>query len=241
MASTDLYVSLSAQMALEKRMDTIANNIANMNTAGFRAEGVKFESVMSKASGEPTAFASAGQSYISRRAGSVNFTGNNLDVAVGGDGWFALESPVGTVYTRDGRFHLSSLGELQSVNGYRVLDPGSGPITLDPSAGPIEIGEDGAISQNGKRVSGVGLFLIPDDAQLTRYDNSAVIPNKPAEAVEDMTTNSVRQGYVEGANVNPILEMTRLIAVSRAFDNAVAAIQQSDSTTEEAIRTIAPG
>jgi flagellar basal-body rod protein FlgF len=239
--SSSLYVSLSAQVALERRLETIANNIANMNTAGFRAEGVKFETALSTAGEDSVAFASSGEAYISRRAGPMNFTGNSLDVAIGGDGWFALESPAGTVYTRDGRFHLTDLGELRSVRGYPVLDIGGAPVSIDPSAGPVSISEDGAISQGGKQVGGIGLFLLPDDARLSRYDNSAVIPSKPATPAEDMTTNSIRQGYVEGANVNPILEMTRLIEVSRAFDSAVTAIQEADSMTEEAIRTLGPG
>lgn len=239
--SSSLYVSLSSQVALERRMETIANNVANMNTSGFRAEGVKFETALSTAGEDNVAFASGGEAYISRRAGPMNFTGNSLDVAIGGDGWFGLESPAGTVYTRDGRFHLTDLGELQSVRGYPVLDIGGAPVSIDPSAGPVSIGEDGAISQGGKQVGGIGLFLLPEDASLSRYDNSAVIPSKPATPAEDMTTNSIRQGYVEGANVNPILEMTRLIEVSRAFDNAVTAIQEADSMTQEAIRTLGPG
>lgn len=240
MSSADMYVALSAQVALEKRMDTIANNVANMNTAGFRAEGVKFDTLISHTGGDSVAFASSGEPYISREAGPMSFTGNSLDAAIGGDGWFALQSPAGTVYTRDGRFHLTALGELQSVKGYSVLDPGGGPITLDPSAGPVEIAEDGSISQGGKKLGSLGLFLLPDQAKLARYDNSAVRSNLPGEQAEDLTTNTVRQGYVEGANVNPILEMTRLIAVSRAFDNAVAAIQQSDSKSEDSIRALGP-
>ena len=238
--STGMYVTLSGQMALEKRLDTIANNLANMNTAGYRADGVKFESILSSAGSDSVAFESAGETYISRKAGPVNFTGNSLDVAVDGDGWFGLQTPDGTVYSRDGRFHLNDVGELQSVRGYAVLDAGGSAITVDPSAGPVEISADGAISQNGKQVGAVGLFLLPETAKLSRYDNSGVVPDQPAQPAEDLTTNGVRQGYIEGANVNPILEMTKLIEVSRAFDNAVAAMQQSDSTAEDAIKTLGP-
>jgi flagellar basal-body rod protein FlgF len=240
MAGNDLYVSLSAQVALEKRMDTIANNVANMNTAGVRAGGVKFDALLSHTGSDSVAYASSGEAYISRDPGPMNFTGNSLDAAIGGDGWFALQSPAGTVYTRDGRFHMSDTGELQSVKGYPVLDPGGGQITLDPSAGPVTISQDGAISQNGKQLAAIGLYIIPPDAKLTRSDNSAVRSSLPATQAEDLTSNTVRQGYVEGANVNPIIEMTRLIAVTRAFDDAVAAIQQSDTKSDDAIRTLGP-
>jgi flagellar basal-body rod protein FlgF len=238
--STDLYVAASSQIAMNKRMEAIANNIANMNTAGYRAAGVKFQAAMSHVGDEQVAYASPGSVYILREAGPVSYTGNSLDVAIDGDGWLALKSPQGTIYTRDGRMHMTDRGELQSVNGYPVLDPGGSPITLDPSAGPVMIGESGGISQGGTQVGAVGLFLIANDAHLTRFDNSAVIPDKPAKAAEDVTTNSVRQGYVEGSNVNPILEMTRLIEVSRAFDQAATAIDDSDNLSQEAIRTLSP-
>jgi flagellar basal-body rod protein FlgF len=239
--STDLYVAASAQVAQAKRMDVIANNIANANTAGYRAAGVKFDVAMGKVGDEPVAYAGPGETYIMRAEGPINFTGNSLDVAVDGDGWLALQSPQGTIYTRDGRMHLTDLGDLTSVNGYPVLDSGGGPITLDPSAGPVEIAENGAITQGGKQVGTIGLFLIPADAKLTRYDNSGVIPDKEAEPVEDFTTSGIRQGYIEGSNVNPIIEMTRLIEASRAFDEAASAIEQSDTMSQEAIRTLAPG
>jgi flagellar basal-body rod protein FlgF len=238
--STDLYVAASSQIAMNKRMEAIANNIANMNTAGYRAAGVKFQAAMSHVGDEQVAYASPGTVYILRESGPVSYTGNSLDVAIDGDGWLALKSPQGTIYTRDGRMHMTDRGELQSVNGYSVLDPGGSPITLDPAGGPVMIGESGGISQGGTQVGAVGLFLIAADAHLTRFDNSAVIPDKPAKAVEDVTTNSVRQGYVEGSNVNPILEMTRLIEVSRAFDQAATAIDDSDNLSQEAIRTLSP-
>jgi flagellar basal-body rod protein FlgF len=238
--ASDMAITLSAQVALEKRLDTIANNVANMNTTGFRATGVKFDSLLGN-DGTKVDYVSPGQDFISRKAGALTYTGNNLDVAVNGDAWFSVETPDGTAYTRNGSFNMTSGGDLQSANGYPVLDPGGGPITIDPNAGPVTIGDDGSISQRGKRIGAIGLFLLPDTAKLTRYDNSAVTSSVPADAVEDAVVNGVRQGYVESSNVNPILEMTKLIQVSRAFDNAMAAAQQNDQTAEDAIKTLAPG
>ena len=176
--STDLYVAASAQVAHAAAMETIANNIANINTAGYRAAGVKFEAALSKIGGEPVAFASPGEIYISRDAGPISYTGNRLDVAVDGDGWFALQSPNGTVYTRDGRMHLTDLGELQTVAGYPVLDSAAGRSRSIRPPGRSTIGDNGMISQGGKQVGAIGLFLIPPEAKLTRYDNSAVIPEQ---------------------------------------------------------------
>ncbi len=237
--ATGTYVAISAQIAMERRLEAIASNIANVNTAGYRAVGLQFTTELADAG--QVAFASPGETYVIRNQGPISHTGNSLDVAVDGNGWFALDTPEGTVYTRDGRFHMTANGDLQSVNGYAVLDSGGSPITLDASGGPVQISEDGAINQGGKRLGVIGLFTIPADATLTRHDNSAVISDKPADPVEDMTANSVRQGYVEGSNVNPILEMTRLIEASRAFDQATTAITQNDQISQEAIKTLAPG
>jgi flagellar basal-body rod protein FlgF len=233
------YVAISAQRAMEVKLDVIANNIANMNTAGFRAAGVRFSQEMAQVGDAQVVYASPGDSYVIRQQGPITHTGNALDVAVDGDGWFGLETPQGTVYTRDGRFHMTAEGELRSVNDYAVVDAGGSPIVLDPAAGPVLIGENGTISQGGRQVGSIGLFLIPEDARLARYDNSAVKSDKEPDPVEDMTANSVRQGYVEGSNVNPILEMTRMIEASRAFDMASAAVQQDDQNAQEAIRTLA--
>ncbi len=237
--ATGTYVAISAQIAMERRLEAIASNIANVNTAGYRAVGVRFSTELQQAG--QVNYASPGQAYVVRNQGPISHTGNSLDVAIDGDGWFGLTTPEGTVYTRDGRLQMTANGDLQSVNGYGVLDSGGSPITLDPSAGPVAIAENGAVSQGGKRLGVIGLFSIPADATLTRHDNSAVISDKPAEPVEDMTANSIRQGYIEGSNVNPILEMTRLIETSRAFDQASTAIDQNDQVTEEAIKTLAPG
>lgn len=238
--TSSVYVSLSAQMALERRLATIANNVANMNTPGFRAEEIRFEAIMSGAGGEDVAFASSGETYTSRQAGTITHTGNPLDVAVDGEGWLAIATPSGVVNTRDGRLQMSESGELRSVAGYPVLDPGGGVIVVDPAGGDVTIAADGSIAQGGKQVAALGLFTIAPGAKLTRFENSGVIPSEPAQPVEDTTANGVRQGYIEGANVNPIMEMSRLIMIQRAFDSAASAIEQSESTQDQAIRTLGP-
>ncbi|HLJ72879.1 MAG TPA: flagellar basal-body rod protein FlgF [Roseiarcus sp.] len=233
-----LYVSLSGQVALERRLETIANNIANMNTAGFRADGVSFSAELAKAGEQQVAFASAGDTYITRGAGPLAKTDNPLDLAIQGDGWFGIQTPNGIAYTRDGRMQMTETGALQTVNGYQVLDAGGAPIGLDPNAGPPTISADGMITQDGKQISAVGLFSIPDDAKLTRTVNSGVIPDKPANPILDFTQNGVVQGSVEGSNVNPIMEMTKLITVTRNFDSLSAAMSQSESSLQDAIKTL---
>ncbi len=100
---TTLPVALSAQLATERRLETIADNLANARTAGFRAEEVKFDSILSTAAQRPVAFVSGGERFVSTKAGELTQTGNALDVAVSGDAFLAIQTPRGTVYTRDGR------------------------------------------------------------------------------------------------------------------------------------------
>lgn len=235
-----LYVALSAQVAMEKRLNTIANNVANMNTGGFRADEVKFEEVLSLAAKESVSFASSGQNYISRRAGPILKTDNPLDVAIQGEAWFAFSTPSGTVYTRDGRFRVNENGDLLTVDGHSVLDAGGAPIALDPAAGPPTIGRDGTITQGGAQVGAIGLFNLRPDSKLSRFGNSGVLSSIPGEVVQDFTAAGVQQGYNEGSNVNPVLEMTKMIALQRNFDSAASSTQESESTLMDAIRTLGP-
>ena len=125
--TSSIYVALSAQMALQRRMETVANNVANLNTSGFRAEEVRFETVLSKMGAREVSYSDSGQSYISRRSGSVTPTGNPLDVAITGDAWFGVSTPDGVAYTRDGRLQMTEAGDLVSVDGKPILDGGGAP------------------------------------------------------------------------------------------------------------------
>src|SRR5208282_3107458 len=111
-----LYVALSAQVALQNRLDTIAQNIANGTTAGYRASEVKFDSVLSNASGTHVAFVSSGSDVIKRTAGELVKTGNALDLAVKGEGWLSILTPQGQAYTRDGRLQMDAAGNLVSLS-----------------------------------------------------------------------------------------------------------------------------
>jgi flagellar basal-body rod protein FlgF len=235
---SSLYVALSGQVALQKRLDTIANNIANVNTGGFRAEEVSFATLVSQAGAAPTAFATSGENYISRRNGEMNPTGSPLDIAVQGNAWLAVKTPDGVAYTRDGRLHIDNGGALLTVNNYPILDAGGASMMLDPSAGAPVIAQDGMISQEGRAIGAVGLYAIDANAKLSRYDNSAVLSDLPGAAVLDFTNNGVMQGMSEGSNVNAVLEMTKMIAVSRSFDSAGNAIQSTENSLQDAIKTL---
>jgi len=233
-----LYVSLSAQVSLERRLETIANNVANMNTVGFRGDGVYFAEQVARAGDSPISYVTPGDSYISRSTGPSVKTDNPFDVAIQGDGWMAIRTQGGIAYTRDGRMRMSESGALETLIGNPVLDAGGAPIVLNPTGGKPTIGGDGMISQDGRQVGAIGLFSIDPQANLVRAENSGVVPDRPATPILDFTQNGIAQGYVEGANINPIQEMTKLISLARTFDGVDAEVTQGESSLEDAIKTL---
>lgn len=233
-----LYVALSSQVALERRMNTIADNVANMSTVGFRATGVKFEDMVLGVGDNSASFVSTGNTYLSGVHGEMRETGNPFDFAIEGDAWFAIETPVGMVMTRDGRMTMNAAGELMSIEGYPVLDAGGAPLQLDPRAGAPKAGADGSLTQNGQQVGALGLYNVEPGANFVRFGNSGVVPAGAPEPVVDRLDVGVAQGFLEDSNVNPVLEMTRLIMVQRAFENTAALVRDTDSSLDEAIKTL---
>ena len=233
-----LYVAVSAQVALQRRLETIADNVANMNTVGYRATGVSFEAEIAKAGDARLNYVSPGSDYLSLRSGGLVKTDNSLDFAVQGDGWFAIQTPRGPAYTRDGRARIDKSGTLRTLNGDAILDAGGAPILVDGTGGPLTVSADGMITQNGRQVAALGLFLIDPNATLKRAENSGVVPDKPARAILEFTRDEIVQGAVESSNVDPVREMTRLIDVTRAFDGVAAEASQSEASLQEAIKTL---
>lgn len=233
-----LYVAVSAQVALQRRLETIADNIANMNTVGYRATGVSFEAEIERAGETTLDYVSTGSDYLSRRLGGLIKTDNSLDFAIQGDGWFGIQTASGVAYTRDGRARVDESGTLRTLSGDPILDAGGAPILVDGGAGSITVSSDGMISQNGRQVGAIGLFAIDPGAALSRAENSGVVPDKPAKPILDFTRDGVIQGAVESANVDPVREMARLIEVTRAFDGTAAETAQTETSLQDAIKTL---
>lgn len=233
---TGLYVGLSAQIAREARLTTIAENIANAQTVGFRAGEVRFEEVMNEVSGSDVSFSSKGTEYLDNTAGGLEETGNPLDFAVRGDAWFGIQTPAGTVVTRDGRFTMTNNGELVTLSGYPVLDPGGAPIQLDPAGGTPELGSDGFIRQGGRQLAAIGLFAFTPGADFQRFGNSGIVVGGDPEPIVDSSDVGVVQGHVEQSNVNSLKEITDLIMVQRSFEDAASLMKTSEDSLEQLIR-----
>lgn len=231
-----LYVALSSQLALDRRMDTIADNVANAGTVGFKATGIQFEDVVAGLGNEAVSFTSAGETYLGSQPGPLRETGNPLDFAVQGDAWFGIQTPAGTVMTRDGRFTMMDTGELVTLNGYPVLDAGAAPIVLDPRGGPPQAGSDGTLRQDGRLLGAIGLYDFSPGENFRRYENSGIIPDGEPQPLVDRPDIGVVQGFVEESNVDPIKEITNLIQVQRTFEQVTALMQDSDGAMKEALR-----
>jgi flagellar basal-body rod protein FlgF len=240
-----LLVGLSRQVALRRELDVIANNLANLGTTGFKGESVLFEEFVSSSAHVddfPT-FVDRQVSFVLDREtrtdlgqGALSQTGSQLDVAIDGEGFFAVETPQGDRYTRAGSFALSSTGELVTSAGYRVLGEG-GPITLDPNDTNISIARDGTISTPAGERGKLRLVRFENPAQVTRYgDNlfSSEVAPLPAEP-----RTRVVQGSVEKSNVHPILEISRMIEVTRAYTTLSSIMSRSDELRRQAIERLA--
>ncbi|WP_377294100.1 flagellar basal-body rod protein FlgF [Rhizobium sp. SG2393] len=235
---TGLYVALSSQVALERRINTLADNVANASTAGFRGTQVKFDEVLASTGATQTAFVSPGQEYLDTNSGGFKQTGNPLDLAIKGDAYFQIQTPSGNALTRDGRFSMTPDGTLISTMGYPVLDIGGGQIQLNANGGEIRIGADGVIRQGEQQVAQVGLFEADFSRGFTRVPNSGIIPAVEPQAVVDSMAVGVAQGYTEESNVNPIQEMSQLINIQRAFDSVSSLMRDTEQTFGKAIETL---
>lgn len=236
-----LYVSLSAQVARIERLTTIAQNIANSQTVGFRASEIRFEELVKDLSGVDTSFSTDGLEYVDSTQGALEQTGNPLDFAVRGDAWFGIQTPAGPVVTRDGRFKLTANGELVSLSGNPVLDPGGAPIQIDPAAGEPEVGSDGFIRQGGRQIAAIGLFAFEPGPDFQRYGDSGIVAGAELNPVVDTPSVGVVQGYLEQSNVNSLHEITQLIEVQRSFEQAASLMETSEQSIQQLIRAFQSG
>lgn len=245
-----LLIGLSRQMTLERQMDVIANNVANANTNGFKADHSLFEEYLNSNAREDN-FIGADRrvSYVQDRGtfrdvgpGPMEMTKNPLDLAITGDAYFAVQVNGGERYTRDGKFSLNSTGQLVTSDGNLVLGTG-GPITFQPTDHDINIAPDGTITvlEGTARTDSIRgkikMVSFDDPAKLTKlganlYDTGRATQQPP-------TKSTVEQGYVEKSNVNSVIEMTRMVEVMRSYTAVANLLQQQSDLHKSAIEKLA--
>lgn len=228
------YIGLSLQVALQRKMDTIANNIANMNTTGFKAERQMFSQYLMPRNGilTPTdqmAMATDFGTFRDTRPGPVQITGNPLDVALSGTGYLSVQGPAGVLYTRSGGLTMANDGTLSDQSGHPVLDESGSPITIQQDDKQITISEDGIISAKRGQIGKLGIFKFDRPNFLQPIGAGLYQTTEPA--VTD-TETKIRQGALEGSNVQPITEMSLMIDVQRAYET-VAGLMKDQSQQEQ--------
>tara|TARA_R110002049_G_scaffold29972_2_gene101945 strand:- start:35049 stop:35792 length:744 start_codon:yes stop_codon:yes gene_type:complete len=238
------HIGMSLATSLQRQLDITANNIANASTAGYKGEHVVFESLVQKDAGagqDPASFVSDSGSYIDTRPGALTQTGNPLDVALHGDGWFSYQTPDGQKsYGRDGSFTLDPDGNLVLLSGAKVLDNGGAPIMLPTQGmGELSISEDGTISGAGSGpLARIGVFDIPEIQSYRRTGAGMLVAPEDAAAPRPAIATQVMQGALEMSNVNPIREMTRLIDVQRAYERTNTLMGNADTLRRDSLKRI---
>jgi flagellar basal-body rod protein FlgF len=232
-----ITAGLSRQIVLMRALEATANNVANQTTAGFKAEHVSFQEHLARtdARAPHVSLVFDPDSYSDFSAGGLEQTHNALDFAIAGDGFFAVETLEGALYTRDGRFSTNEFGELVTRDGARVLDRGGSPILLDIEAGPPLLSPDGALLQNGVPVASLGVFRFVDQGALERRGDNRFRAFAEPEAV---IAPRLSQGFIETSNVEAVTAMTDLVEITRAYEQAARVVETADELARTAVRTL---
>ncbi len=238
-----IYLSMSGAKATLQRQDSLANNLANASTAGFRAELQAFRAVPVLGNGASTrVYALESSVGWDNSAGPVESTGRSLDVALRGNAWLAVQSLDGTeAYTRAGSLQVNSEGQLVTLSGLPVQGDG-GPITIPPNAA-VEIADDGSITTTvgSARPQQAGrLKLVTPEATLNRGNDGLFRPADGNDLTSD-TTARLRSGALEGSNVNPVATMVAMISAARQFEQQMKSLQGAEQREQGAAKLLAPG
>ena len=245
-----LLVGLSRQTTLDRQFDVVANNIANVNTNGYKADHMLFEEYLSSGAHEDNFKVPDRRiSYVQDRGtfrdlteGAFEQTNNPLDVAISGGAFLAVQSAGGERYTRDGNLQLTNTGQLVTANGDPVLGT-SGPIVFQPTDHDITISADGTITvlEGAARADSIRgklrLVNFADAQQLLKQGNNLYSAGEGGGPQQD-TKSTVRQGYVEKSNVNSVVEMSRMIEINRTYANIANMLAQEADLHKSAIEKL---
>lgn len=232
------YTTITRQAGLLREMQTIANNIANVSTDGFRSEGLVFSEYVNEAGpgAVSVSMAQANVRNVDLEQGPLVPTGGTFDFAIEGDGFFLLATSQGDMLTRAGSFTPSSEGELVASDGARLLDGGGAPVFVPPDARSISLSADGTLSADGIPLSQIGLFEPIDPNDLSRRGNARFLAESGVNPVENSV---ILQGFIEQSNVNAVEEIARMIEVQHAYELGQKFLDQENERIRNVIQTLA--
>jgi flagellar basal-body rod protein FlgF len=234
-----LFVGLSRQMTLRRELDIVANNIANAETTGFKVENLMVQT-------EPLAPAATFGAprpvkFVLDRAvgrdfgqGTLRQTGATFDLGIEGPGFFRVRTAGGEQFTRDGRFRMDDAGRLVTQDGQPVLDDGGGEIVIDPERGAVTIAKDGTVSQGIERVGKVAVARFDDLTILEKVGDNRYRNTSNLQPVAS-TTAVIQQGMLEGSNVQPIAEITRMVEITRTYESVAKMMDQAAELSRRSV------
>ena len=243
-----VYIGLSRQVALRAQMDLIANNVANMSTPGYRAQNMVFTEFIERPEGkheslrkhDPLSMVLDYGHYQVTEPGPMEFTGGKFDVALNGPGYMGIqkEGSEETLYTRAGNFQINVLGELITGRGDKVLGEGGGPIIIPEDSQDVRIAEDGSVATEDGQV---GKLMIVEFENLQELEaRGDGLYQTEQQGLPALNTRAI-QGMVEGSNVKPVLEMTRMIDVHRAYQQTQRLLQSEHDRQRTMIQRLSRG
>lgn len=214
-----VFIGLSQQMALKRRMDITANNLANVNTTAFKSEHPLFEEFLVEKTNESSvSYVQDYGSYRDLREGEFTRTGRPLDLAISGEGYFTIQSDQGIRYTRNGSFRLNPTGDIVTINGEPLLDETGRNITVDMQYQETSVAPDGTVTTAPGQTQKIGIVRFDNPQILKQVGNGLY----DAEGNTEITAVDAKilQRTLEQSNVQPILEMTSMIDIMRAYQSA---------------------
>ncbi len=230
------YVTLSRQSGLMNEMRLVANNIANANTTGYRAQGLVFSEFVRDMPGNPSLSMSRAEARnTSQQQGVLTETGGQFDFAIEGDGFFMVETPEGNRLTRAGSFSPNAEGDLVAPDGAQVLDSNGSPVFIPPDAASIDVGSDGTLSVEGQLLGQIGVYRVEDLKELVREGNTRFSTTGNIDPVDAPV---VLHRFLEGSNVNAIAQVTRLIEIQRAYELGQSFLETEHERVRGALKAL---
>lgn len=235
---SEIYTMTSRMLNQSKMLNVVSHNMANVNTTGFKRQDLSFKSVLDSnqlPAEHQQSFATVASKNTDFSSGDFKITNNNLDLAIQGEGFFALKRGEGTVYTKNGHFLINTTGQLISSTGEKVLGEDKQPIDI-PLGSRVNITSEGEVKDDkGASFGKVGIFKFEDTSTLVPAGSSSFAsPNTP----EQINEYSLIKGSLEMSNVNAIQESTKLTEVSRAYQSAAKLIKTFEDLESKAIKDL---
>lgn len=237
--NSGIYSAVSGSLSAMRKMDVISNNLANVNTPGFKKDSMSFEGLLAGNINPPAVpqgttadpILQKENIYIDYASGPVTQSGNPLDISLDGEGFFAVTTPDGTAYTRQGNFRTSADGTVVTSDGYPLQGNGGTPIRIQGSR--IEIDAKGGVVVDGTPSGTISVVDFEKPYNLTKIGSALFIPTDP-QAATKAAKAQLQQGHIEGSNVDSISEMVQLIETNRYFETCSKVIKGFDDIAAKA-------